>query len=167
MSRSRFHFLQHVVGNSHFKRCSDGEWYRFWGSGSLNQANMARNSCENLFFRQASVHVCLSRVFPEEQQKRTGFLRFQEAARDETLEPTDTLVDVFPYTRGCVSALVLSLSLSLSSSSAIVRSGPLVRKNGHKRDGGAKSGTNIFDCAYPWMQVHDCKVVCWILKASL
>lgn len=129
---------------------------------------MERNSCENLFFRQACIHVCLSRIFPEEQQKRTGFLRFQEAARDETLEPADTLVDVFPYTRGCVSALVLSLSLSfLFSFSAIVRSGPLVRKNGHKRDGGAQSGTNIFDCAYPWMRVHVCKVVCWILKASL
>lgn len=76
---------------------------------------MEWNSCENLFFRQASVHMCLSRVFPEEQQKRTGFLRFQEAARDETLEPADTLVDVFPYTRGCASALVLSLSLSLFS----------------------------------------------------
>lgn len=120
-------------------------------------------------FSDRHAYTCVCRAyFPKSSRNGPVFFGFKRRARDETLEPADTLVDVFPYTRGCVSALVLSLSLSfLFSFSAIVRSGPLVRKNGHKRDGGAQSGTNIFDCAYPWMRVHVCKVVCWILKASL
>lgn len=110
--------------------------------------------------------MCVCRAyFPKSSRNGPVFFGFN---RRRGMKPLShpTPLSTSSCIQGVVSRLWYSLSF-LSSFSAIVRSGPLVRKNGHKRNGGAKSGTNIFDCAYPWMRVHACRVVCWILKASL